>query len=54
VSSPQHPKSPFSLFKNMLATLLSVPKEELDEAPGHEQAEVKVAEEDASAPNENA
>jgi hypothetical protein len=40
-------KSPFSLFKEMLATLLSVPKQELDEQPDREREENAEAE-DAS------
>lgn len=39
-------KSPFKLFQDMLATLLSVPKEELNEALEQEQAEKAATEAD--------
>ena len=39
MSSPQERKSPLKQFQEMLATLLSVPKEELNEALEQEQAE---------------
>jgi len=40
-------KSPFKLFQDMLATLLSVPKAELNEALEQEQAEKDAIAEDA-------
>ena len=44
--------SPFKLFQDMLATLLSVPKEELNEALEQEQAEKDSIDADACDPDE--
>jgi hypothetical protein len=54
MSAPQDRNSPFRLFKDMLATLLSVPKEEVDEEPGQEQTDKYLTEEDAADPHEDA
>jgi hypothetical protein len=53
MSAPQDRNSPFRLFKDMLATLLSVPKE-VDEEPEQEQTDKDVTEKDASLSDENA
>lgn len=46
MSDADKKKSPFKLFQEMLATLLSVPKEELNEALEQEQAEKAATEAD--------